>query len=776
MSKEQVGRSVPRLESEAKVTGTVEYIHNLEVGGMLHAKIVRSVVPHGRIVGIDATAATEVPGVKRVVTSEDIRRVTAVDYLGPAFLDQPVLAIDKVRFVGEPVACVIATTARTAAEAAELVDVEYEELPAVFDEVEASRPDAPVLHDRVEAAASFTDLKGLNDVRDTNINLHYKLRRGDVEAGLAQAEHVFEHTFHSSPNVHAAMEPFVSVGEVGDRGLITVHSSCQNPSILQVELARLFDVPENRIRVRVAFLGGGFGAKVYPKMEPLAAACAVIMQRPVRVALTMDEQFVTVTRHATTITLKTGVDADGKIVARACDVTWNTGAYADIGPRVTQKSGFTAAGPYDIEHVSVDSRCVYTNLPPAGAFRGFGIPQLAWAYECQSDMIARELGIDPLEFRRRNTLRNGRPHATGTVMQGIGTDEVLDTLETAMDWSQPLEGSDDPDVRRGRGLAFGLKAVITPSTSVATVSLSGDGSCQVACGTTDMGQASVTAYAQIVGEVLGLAAEDVIVLHPDTRLTPYDMGTLGSRSLYHNGNAMIQAAEEVREQVLAFASEQFGVDVAELELSEGGVVARDGSRRSLGEVISTHFGMQAGNVLGRGTFTPPYEKPDPDTGQSENIAAFWMVGGAAAEVSVDTETGHVTLDRLFVVGDSGRAVNPEIVRAQFTGAAVMQIGMARTEEFLHDHGQLTSTGLAYYKVPGILDIPRRLDGAVVEFPMEGDAPFGAKGVGETGSFAVASAIANAIDDAVGARVTSLPLTDERIWAAMQVSGDAAGRS
>lgn len=766
MPKEQVGRSVPRVESEAKVTGTVEYIHNFELPGMLHAKLARSIVPHARITGIDVSAALAVPGVRRVITAEDVATVTAVDYMGPAFLDQPVLAIDKVHFVGEPVACVIADTPRAAAEAAELVVIDYEELPAVFDEVEAAGPDAPVVHDRVEAAASFADLKGLGDVRDTNVALHYKLRRGDAEAALEDAAHVFEHTFRSTPNVHATMEPFVAVGEIGDRGDITVHAAMQNPSIMQVELARLFDIPENKIRMRTAFLGGGFGAKLYVKLEPLAAVCAMLMRRPVRIALTMEEQFVTLTRHGSTITLRTGVDADGRILARACDVTWNTGAYADIGPRVAQKSGFTAAGPYDIEHVSIDSKCVYTNMPPAGAYRGFGIPQLSWAYECQADLIARELGIDPLDFRDRNALRNGRPHATGTTMQGIATEVVLASLREQMGWDTELEDRGEGTIKRGRGVGFGLKAVITPSTSVATVTLSGDGSVQVACGTTDMGQASVSAYAQIVAEVLGLQTEDVVVHHPDTRFTTYDMGTLGSRSLWHNGNALIQASNEVRAELLASASDQLGVDVDELELSGGGVVAKDGTRRSLAEIMLGRFGMQAGNIIGRGEYTPTYDKPDPETGQSDNVAAFWMVGACGVEVSVDTESGKTTIDRLVVIGDSGRPINPDIVRAQFSGAAIMQIGMARTEELLHEQGQLTTTGLAYYKVPGILDVPRDLESVVVDLPLDGDAPFGAKGVGETGSFAVAPAVANAIHDAVGARVTTLPMTDERIWAAI----------
>ncbi|MGH3425136.1 MAG: xanthine dehydrogenase family protein molybdopterin-binding subunit, partial [Nocardioidaceae bacterium] len=413
VAKDQIGRSMPRLESEAKVTGTAEYIHNLAIPGMLYGRVVRSVLPHATIVGIDFSSALDVPGVRHVVTAEDVRKVTAEDYYGPAFWDQPVLAIDKVCHVGEAVAVVLADTPRAAISGAEHVDIEYEELPAVFDEVEAAGPDAPVVHDRIRASALFADLKQLGDRENTNISLHYKLRRGDVEAGLAAADRVFEHTFKTPATVHAPMEPLVSVAETGPNEAITVHSATQNPSEVRSELSRLFGVTENKVRIRTAFLGGGFGGKLYPRLEPIAAACARIAGRPVRIALTMDEDFTNLTRHASTSRLRTGVMLDGTIVARQCETWWNGGAYADIGPRVTQKTGMTAAGPYDIENVSIDSYNVYTNLPPAGAFRGFGVPQVSWAYESQTDIIARELGIDPLEFRRRNLLRNHRPHATG---------------------------------------------------------------------------------------------------------------------------------------------------------------------------------------------------------------------------------------------------------------------------------------------------------------------------------------------------------------------------
>jgi CO/xanthine dehydrogenase Mo-binding subunit len=765
----QVGRSLPRLEAEDKVSGTAEYIHNLVLDGMLHGAIVRSTVPHARVTRVDAAAALGVAGVHRVVTSADVLSVTAVPRYGPAFWDQPVLAIDEVRHVGDPVAVVLADTGPAALEAADLVTVGYAELPAVFDEVTAAADDAPLVHERVEASALFADLKGLGDRERTNVSLWYKLRRGQVEDGLAGADFVFEHTFHTPATAHVPMEPLISVAEPGARGSVIVHSATQNPSEVRTELARLLGLPENKVQVRTAFLGGGFGGKLYPRMEPMAAVCALLTGHPVRIALSMDESFVALTRHASTSRLRTGVRQDGTIVARQCETWWNTGAYADIGPRVTQKTGSTAAGPYNIPAVRIDSYNVYTHLPPAGAFRGFGVPQVTWAYESQADIIARALGLDPIEFRRRNLLHSTQLHATGTELRGAGTTEVLDALHRAMRWDQPLHRGDGP-VRRGRGVALGIKAVITPSTSGAIVTVHPDGSCSVGCGTVDMGQGSATAFAQLCAEVLGLRAEDVAVGHPDTDITPYDMGTLGSRSTFHMGHAVQAAAASARRQLLDVAAKVLSADPAELTVADGIVTNEmDGRSLSFADIMVSEFGMRAGNIIGTGTYTPDYVKPDPETGQSTNMTAFWMVGGAGAEVSVDTRSGALTVERLVVVADAGRAINPAIVRTQLSGAAIMQLGMTISEELRYEDGQPVNTGLAQYRVPGFMDIPD-IEPVIVEVPQE-NAPFGVKGVGESGTFAVSPAVANAVQDAVGVRVYDLPLTAERIWAALRASGD-----
>jgi CO/xanthine dehydrogenase Mo-binding subunit len=745
----QVGRSVPRLESQQKVTGRAEYVHNLRLPGMLYGKLFRSTVAHGRIRRIDVSAAQAVGGVHRVVTSDDVRALLPEPYYGPAFHDQPILAIDKVRHVGEPVAVVLAANPHVAEEAAQLIVAEYEALPAVFDEVEAVTSQA-IVHEALKPAGTFPDLKHLQGRTNTNVALDFHLRRGDAERALAAADRVFEHTFRTQQVMHTPLEPLVSVAEPRESAL-TIHTASQSPSFVRIELARLLGWPENRIRVKVPFLGGGFGAKLYIKLEALVAVLALLTRRPVKVSLTMEEQFFTITKHAATVRIKSGATTDGRITARHCEVWWNGGAYADIGPRVTQKSGFTAPGPYDIEHVAIDSYALYTNLPPAGALRGFGIPQLVWAYESHTDLIARALGLDPLEFRRRNILRDGRPQATGTPMQDAGVDKVLEGLGALLDWAQPFDRGSGT-LRRGRGIAIGFKACIAPTASMAMVNLSADGSCIVYCGTVDMGQGSDTAMAQIAGEVLNLPAESIAIVHSDTDVTPYDMATLGSRSLFHMGNAVRLAAEDARGKLRALA--------AELGLA---------SDAPIPEVFRKKYGMRAGNVIGTGSFVPSYTPPDYATGLTPNATPFWMVGGTGAEVEVDTETGHVRVARLVNVADVGTPINPKIVATQLSGAAIMQLGFTLFERMDFDAaGQLRNASLAEYKIPGLLDLPREMvNEAVVAEQRTG--PFGAKGVGEAGTFGVSPAIANAIEDAVGVRLTSLPLNAEAVYRALRAA-------
>ncbi|MBL0918574.1 MAG: xanthine dehydrogenase family protein molybdopterin-binding subunit [Hydrogenophaga sp.] len=743
----QVGRRVDRLESIAKVTGAADYTHNLELPRMLHAKLVRSPHAHARILGIDTREAAAMPGVAMVVTAREVMRLIPDPHYGPAFHDQPILAIDKVRHVGEPVAVVLASDPHVAEAAAGVVAVDYERLPAVFDEVEAATSNV-LVHDVLKPAGTFPDLKHLAGRKGTNVALDYRLRHGDVDKAFAEAAHVFDHTFRTQQVMHVPLEPMVTVAEL-QKGGIVIHTASQSPSFVRIEIARLLGWPENRVQVKTRLLGGGFGAKLYIKLEALAVALALLARRPVRVALTMEEQFYTITKHATTFRIRSAVNAEGRITGRRCEVHWNGGAYADIGPRVTQKSGFTASGPYDIENVQIDSYQVYTHLPPAGAFRGFGITQMVWGYECQADLIARELGLDPLEFRRRNLLENGRPHPTGTIMKDAALRLVLDRVAERMRWSEPITRGEGT-LRRGRGIGIGFKALVAPTTSVATITLGGDGSCILLISTVDMGQGSDTAMAMVAADVLGLRAEQIRVVHPDTDVTPYDMATLGSRSTFHMGNAVKLAAQDLLTRLAALADE-LGMPF--------------NSIGDAGGLLRKKNGMPAGTIVGTGSFIPPYTSPDAD-GRSPDITPNWMIGGTGVEVEVDTETGHFRLLRIENVVDCGTPLNPKVVETQISGAAIMQLGMVHLEKMEFDsEGQLRNASFSEYKIPGIHDIPEHFGCEAVD-AQQGTGPYGAKGLGESGCFGVASAVADAIHDAVGVRILSLPITPETVMRAL----------
>lgn len=758
----EIGRSRPVLEARSKVDGTADYVINHVRHRMLHAAIVRSTEPHAELAGIDAAAARASPGVHSVLTGHDVARVIKDPYYGPAFHDQPILALEKVRYVGEPVALVLAEERHVAVAAAALVDVSYRGLKPVFDEVAASGEDAPLVHESLRPGAAFADLRHLAGVRGTNVALHTRLRHGDQDAAWDGGGQVFEHEYHTQQVAHVPLESHCAIAEFVGPDRLEVESSTQSPSFTRLELARLLGWRENQVRVIVPYLGGGFGAKLYMKLEALAAAAALIAGRPVRVAITMDEQFFTISRHATTTRIRSRVDDTGKFQARAVEVYWNGGAYADIGPRVTQKSGFIAAGPYRIDAVAVDSRAVYTNRTPAGAMRGFGVPQMVFAHESHADEIAAATGTDPIELRRRNLLADGDLHATGTRLESAATMEVLELLATKMRWAEEIDRGSGT-VRRGRGVAIGLKAVVTPTTSAAAVSLAGDGSVTVRQGTVDMGQGSSTVMAVIAGEALGVPPEQIAVLPPDTDATPYDMGTLGSRSTFHMGNAVLAAARDLKRQLMAFAAEVTGCSPADVSCSGGRVAGL-----TFEEIMSATHGARAGTVVGYGSYTPRSVAPDPKTGQSPAITPFWMVGGSGAEISVDVQTGRITVDRIVCVADAGVALNPDAARRQVSGGVVMQLGMTLSEEMRYEDGQLTNPGLGLYKVPTALDVPPDIDVCLIQHPHPA-GPYGAKGIGETGTFAVSPAVANALADATGVRIRSLPLTAEKVLRGLRLS-------
>jgi CO/xanthine dehydrogenase Mo-binding subunit len=744
----QIGRSVPRLEAREKVTGRAEYAHLMRVPGMLHGKIFRSTVAHGRIKSIDTSAAKKIPGVFRVITAEDVVKVIPNPYYGPAFHDQPILAMEKVRFVGEPVAVVLAADPHVAEAATQAIIAEYEELEPIYDEVEAMTAKVYV-HDELKPAGSFADLKHLKGLKNTNLALNAKLRRGDVDKAESEAAHVFEHEFHTQKCLHVPLEPHASIADYKDSGL-TIHSGSQGPSFVRSEIARLLGWPENKVRIKVPYLGGGYGGKLYIKLEALVTACSMIARRPVKIALTMEEAFYQITKHPCTVRIKTAVDKGGRITGRTCEVFWNGGAYADIGPRVTHKSGFLAGGPYDIDNVSIDSYAMYTNVTPAGALRGFGMPQLVFAHESHTDMMAAALKLDPVEFRRKNLLHEGRPQATGTILKSVAMETILDHVADRLHWKDKFDRGSGT-IRRGRGLAVALKACVSPTTSVAIINVSADGSPTLYISTVDMGQGSDTGMAQIVGEVLNVPAESVRVIARDTDITPYDMGTLGSRSMFHMGHAVRLAAEDVRSKIEALRR----------ELGEP-----EGSNTPVSGLFVKKYGMKAGNIVGSGSYKPDYVAPDHETGLSPEITPFWMAGGSGAEVEVDTETGRVRITKMINVVDCGTPVNPRIVETQISGAALMQLGFTLYEKMHLDNGQVTNASFADYRIPGISDLPGTMINEAID-AYQHNAPFGAKGVGESSTLCVSPAIANAIDDACGVRLMELPLTPETVFRALR---------
>ena len=761
-----VGQSVYRTDANPKVTGRALHVGNIEMPGMLHVAVLRSPYPHARIKRIDKAKAEALSGVTVVLTGAEIAKMPGVDaHFGPAFRDQPILAVEKVCYSGDPVVAVAAVDRRTAEDALQLVEVDYEQLPAVFDVLEAVKPSAPLVHEQHRPAKAFADLAHVKAGQQSNICYHFKLRTGDVDKAFAEADRVFEDTFSSPPAQHVPMEPHVTLAYLDEHERLNVWTSSQSPSYVRTELSATFGIPMNRIRVRVPYIGGGYGAKLYAKLEPLVTVLALITRKPVRYALTREEEFLTITKHGVVTKIKTAIK-NGAITARKCEVYWDTGAYAEIGPRIGHKSGYTSAGPYRIPNVWIDSYCVYTHRVPAGAFRGFGVPQVIWAYDSQTDMIARALGADPVEFRLKPALDEGEAFATGTLVHSFGVKEAIRQAARAIDWTKP-RAVQTGTKRRGKGIAMGVKAVLTPSISGAIVILNADGTANVLSSTVEMGQGSETTLGQIVAEELGLSLDQVHIVQPDTDVTPYDTITAGSRSTYHMGNAVRMAAAKVKAALCEVVAAKLEVAPDDLLARSGRVFVRGMEERgmTIGEIFLAKFGSLGTTLAAEAVCQPTAAHMDPETGQSEKCTEYWFPSATAVEVEVDTETGRVEVLQLISVGDTGTAINPKHCEQQLLCAAVMHLGLTLFEEMVFDDGQLINGSLLDYQVGSIKDMPQSFRSVVVQVP-HADGPFGAKGAGETGALTVAPAVANAIEDAVGVRIRNLPITPEKVLRAL----------
>ncbi|MQA09357.1 MAG: molybdopterin-dependent oxidoreductase [Pseudonocardiaceae bacterium] len=757
-----VGGRRARYDALGRVRGVVGHVGDQPVGTCAHVAVHRSTQPHAAIRAVHTEEALAIDGVYAVVTGADLhKRFGEALLTGPAFADQPALAYDKVRFVGEPVAAVLAADLATAREAADAVYVEYDELDPVYD-LDTALNGESYVHDELRPSAVFGDLRHLDGVRDTNINYEYRLRHGNPNK--VSGARTVRGEFWAPPTHHVPIELPCTVAWV-EGGRLEMLTTTQTPSYVRQTIADLLDLPLSRVRVTTRPLGGSFGAKMYDRLEPLAAALAWQFQRKVRLAASREEAFLLTTRHGAAITSTLTADAGGQLSAATADVAYDTGAYADVGPRITAKSGMVAPGPYRIGSVDVRSRCVYTNKPSAGPFRGFGVPQVTWSHESLIDELAHELGEDPYAFRREHLLREGDLAPMGTRMHSADFVGCLDAVAESISWdTQPDRGTGR--IRRGRGVAVGVKAVLTPTIANAVLQLNQDASATLMISTVDMGQGSDTIMAQIVADVLRVDSRRVHVVRADTDVTPYDTITAGSRSTYHTGNAVRAVAESMRVRLLALAAEQPEQPEQHGQPERSGVDTGELDEERIAEIVHAHFGARGATLTTEANFTSSWSPYDKETGRSEKVTEHWFAGAVGVRLAVDTATGRVHLEHLAVAGDVGRAINPALVEQQLTGAAIMGIGHALFDQLVLDQGQLVNGTLLDYQLPSIRDLPDELTPIIVESPHD-DGPFGAKGVGETGILAVAPAIGNAIRDAIGLRFTRLPMTPEAIVTALE---------
>lgn len=755
-----VGQPVTRVDVDDKVTGQATYGYDLVLPNMLHGKVLFSTRAHAKVKRIGLEQARKYPGVVAAISGAD-----APWTHGESIKDKPFLAQGKVRYIGEPVAAVAAVDEDTAQAAVELIQVEYEDLPAYFSPEDACRPDAIQIHENFETYRKAAFIVG---APMPNVCEHFKLRTGDVEVGFKQADLVLEEKYTVPVIQHAAMEPHSAHAQVDpETGRVTLWVANDAPFRALTEIAEALGVPQEKVRLINPLQGGGFGSKGGLKVESVAIALAFHTRgRPVRVKFNREETFVsTLTRHEAVVSIKTGVKADGTLMARQMSLYWGAGAYAEKSPTVCIRGSLPAPGPYRIPHVKVDGFAVYTNKPVAGAYRGYGIPQGAWACEQHMDELAARLGMDPLDFRLKNVFVDGDMAYWGEELHSVGLTETLLKAAEAIDWGKTT------DRGVGRGLACISKPTRSPTTSKAAVIVDTHDTVRVLAGTVEIGQGSNTILSQVAAEELRTPVERVRMVPLDTDVIPFDASTTSSRSTYHMGNAVRRAAAHAREQLAALASPILEVGKNQLVFAEGKVSVEGHPEMvlTLGEVIRRKLGPEA-VIQGDGSYTYEIGKDlDLETGHSEHASAFYMYATQAAEVRVDTETGRVRLLRIAAAHDVGKAINPLNCVAQIEGGLAMGIGSALHEELVVDEfGKVRNPSFLDYHLVTSLDLPQLIP-IIVECP-EPEGPYGAKGLGEPGLAPTPAAIGNAVARAIGIRIRDLPLTPERVYWALHGTG------
>jgi CO/xanthine dehydrogenase Mo-binding subunit len=752
-----IGKPVQRHDAWDKAFGITSYAADFSMPGMLYAKVLRSPHPSARILSIDTSRAEKLPGVKTVLTAKDVPRNESVTRFGQTHTVgggfeglYRVLAEKKVHYVGEPIALVAAETEEIAAKALDFIQVKYQTLPGVFDSLEAMKPDAP----QVQEGKS-------------NIITHYEVLKGNTDEGFAETNVIVEHSYRVPFVDHAYIEPECGVAWVDENGVITIRVSTQVIEHFR-GVAEVLGLPHNQVRVIGTYVGGGFGGKEDITVENFLALLTYKTKRPVKLTYTREESILCHSkRHPYVMEYRTGAKKNGELTALEARIVSDAGAYVYLSPWVLLYSMVNAAGPYRIPHVKVDGYTVMTNSIFSSANRGFGAPQVCFAYESQMDELAQRLGMDPIEIRRMNYLEKGEALATGQVLDHyVALQETTEKAYQALGETPEVESP----VKIGRGIASGMtsygRMMFLHDTARSYVSIEMDGSVTVRTGVQDIGGGQASSLCQIAAETLGVSLGEVKIYIADTALTPLAGTTTATRQLYMSGNATLMAAQEVRKTLLKKAGEMMRLDPERLDLADREAIDAEGSGKFLPLVKVVRACASEGLPLySVSTFRAPfrnlahYEKIEGD------VFPDFTFGTHAAEVAVDEETGKVEILKLVSCFDVGRSINPLSVEGQLEGGAVYGMGYALTEEFILDRGIPKTPSFSEYLLPTSLDIPELRTIAIESG--DGVGPFGAKGVGEPSVCSVAPAICNAVYDAIGVRIYDLPLTPEKIVKALR---------
>lgn len=769
-----VGKSVQRLDVLEKVTGSAHYTDDIPFGNsLLYGRVKRSPVAHGIIKKLDVSKARALPGVKVVVTGDDFPNM-----IGLYLKDKYVFARDRVRFIGESIAAVAATSEEIAEKALDLIELEIEPLPAVFDAEFGASKDAPLIHPDL---GSYDCPNFVFPVPGTNISNHFKVRKGDTEAAFKKCTTIVEKKFRVPHVQHVPIEPHIAVAQVEPDGDVTVWASSQSPFSQRSSFAKALGISESKIRVIAGYVGGGFGCKAGVTMENIAVALASKAGgRPVKVRLTREEEFFTnFVRQGLIINLKIGCDATGHVLAMENTQYWDGGASTEYGVNITRAGGYNSSGPFDIPNVKTDSMCVYTNHPIGGAYRGFGMSELHAGIIQTMDILAEKIGMDKVEFLKLNAIQGGDINVTGMKMHPVGLQDCIDRTAKELNWGVK-EAPSAPNKRRGKGIGITWKAPSMPANagSSAEVRLNEDGSVTVSVGGQEIGQGTFTAMAQIAAEALGVAYEMVKIEGPvDTRYSPYEWQTVASRLTWSMGNAVRRAAEDARKNILEMVGEAWNENPADLDI-QGGVVISNKSENTIplksivvyGIPRENDKGWIGGPVLGRGSFMPTYvTNLDKDTGQGERAVVHYTTGCQGIDLEIDTETGKIDIIKAVSVFDVGKAINPTLVAAQIEGGFIQGMSSAMFEEMKLVNGVMKNPSFVDYRIATTADLPKENIALFVETAQD-DGPWGARGIGEHPMTPTIGVMANAIYDALGVRVMNPPLSAEKIYLAMVEAG------